>query len=205
MEWIKQILEGIANADELVAKINAEMPKHFIPKDKYNAKADEVKTLEGQIKERDNQLEEFKTQVKDSAELTAQIEKLQAENVAQKETFEKTVLDGKKASILEKQLRSAGIKENYLELARKQFDLDKFNMNEAGELIGLNDELGKFKEGFTDMFGEVKKVGQTPAPTGNKVQDAITQELFDAHRKDPKWINDNWEKVSVAMENGELK
>jgi hypothetical protein len=55
------------------------------------------------------------------------------------------------------------------------------------------------------MFGEVKKVGQTPAPTGNKVQDAITQELFDQHRKDPKWINDNWEKVSVAMENGELK
>lgn len=205
MEWIKQILEGIANADELVAKINAEMPKHFIPKDKYNSKADEVKTLEGQIKERDNQLEEFKTQVKDSAELTAQIEKLQAENVAQKEQFEKTVLTNKKAGILEKQLRSAGIKENYLELAKKQFDLEKFNMNEAGELIGLNDELGKFKEGFTDMFGEVKKVGQTPAPTGNKVQDSITQELFDAHRKDPKWINDNWEKVSVAMENGELK
>lgn len=205
MEWIKQILEGIANADELVAKINAEMPKRFIPKDKYNSKADEVKTLEGQIKERDNQLEEFKTQVKDSEELTAQIEKLQAENVAQKEQFEKTVLTNKKAGILEKQLRSAGIKENYLELAKKQFDLDKFSMNEAGELMGLNDELGKFKEGFTDMFGEVKKVGQTPAPTGSKVQDAITQELFDAHRKDPKWINDNWEKVSVAMENGELK
>jgi septal ring factor EnvC (AmiA/AmiB activator) len=205
MEWIKQILEGIANADDIIAKINAELPKHFIPKDKYNAKADEVKSLEGQIKERDTKLEEFKAQVKDSAELTAQIDKLQAENVAQKQQFEKQVLDGKKAGILEKQLRSAGIKDNYIELAKNQFNLDEFNMNEAGELVGLTEQLGKFKEGYADMFGEVKKVGQTPAPTGNKVQDAITQELFDQHRKDPKWINDNWEKVSVAMENGELK
>jgi chromosome segregation ATPase len=205
MEWIKEILEGIANAEEIMAKINTELPKHFIPKDKYNKKAEELDTLQSQIKERDAQLEEFKSQVKDSAELTAQIEKLQSENEKQQQEFEHRIAIGEKSSILEKQLRSAGIKENYIEIAKKQFDLEKFNKNEAGELIGLTEELGKFKEGFADMFGEIKKVGQTPAPTGNPVQDAITQELFDAHRKDPKWINDNWEKVSVAMENGELK
>ncbi len=36
MEWLNKILDGVENAEEIANKICAELPKSFIPKEKYN-------------------------------------------------------------------------------------------------------------------------------------------------------------------------
>lgn len=45
MEWLDKILEGVENKEEISAKICAELPKSFIPKDKYNRIIDEKREL----------------------------------------------------------------------------------------------------------------------------------------------------------------
>jgi len=84
MDWLKELLKkaGIeeAEVDGVIADINKELPKHFIPKDKYNEVAEAKKKLEADLTARDTQLEELKKAAGTSEELKAQIEQLQAEN-----------------------------------------------------------------------------------------------------------------------------
>jgi hypothetical protein len=55
MEWLQEILEGVENAAEVVTKIKQELPKHFIPKDKYNALAQSKRQLEEMTKEQERE------------------------------------------------------------------------------------------------------------------------------------------------------
>ena len=84
MDWLKEILKkaGIPEdkLDSTIAEVNKELPKHFIPKDKYNEVAEAKKKLETDIQDRDNQLEQLKNAAGNSEELKAQIEQLQADN-----------------------------------------------------------------------------------------------------------------------------
>ena len=45
MEWLDKILQDIENREEIASKICAELPKNFIPKDKYNRVIDEKREL----------------------------------------------------------------------------------------------------------------------------------------------------------------
>src|SRR5690606_1948621 len=84
MDWLKELLEkaGIEEAklDGLIADICKELPKHFIPKDKYNEVAEAKKKLEADLQERDNQLEQLKNAASNNEELKKQIEELQEAN-----------------------------------------------------------------------------------------------------------------------------
>ena len=48
MEWLQGILEEGNNASEVMTKIKQELPKHFIPKDKYNELAESKRVTEEQ-------------------------------------------------------------------------------------------------------------------------------------------------------------
>jgi len=50
MEWLSKILEGVENAEEIANKICTELPKNFIPKEKYN----EVVEAKRQLAEQGN-------------------------------------------------------------------------------------------------------------------------------------------------------
>lgn len=51
MEWLRSILtgQGIENADAIIAEVQRTIPLHFVPKNVFNAKAEEVKTLQGKL------------------------------------------------------------------------------------------------------------------------------------------------------------
>jgi len=84
MNWLKELLKkaGVAEdkLDALVSDIGKELPKHFIPKDKYNEVAETKKQLEKDIQDRDKQLDDLKKAVGSNEDLKQQIEKLQADN-----------------------------------------------------------------------------------------------------------------------------
>jgi len=48
MEWLKTILEATENAEDLYGRICSELPKNFIPKDKYNQLVEERKQAQAQ-------------------------------------------------------------------------------------------------------------------------------------------------------------
>ena len=61
MDWLKELLKkaGIEEGklEGTIADINKELPKYFIPKDKYNEAAEAKKKLEADLQARDAQLE----------------------------------------------------------------------------------------------------------------------------------------------------
>lgn len=77
MDWLKDIL-GDAHTEDIDKKIASYIGKNFVSKADFRAESDKVKNLEGQIAERDSQLEELKKV--DTAGLQATITQLQNEN-----------------------------------------------------------------------------------------------------------------------------
>ncbi|MDD3840923.1 MAG: hypothetical protein PHP06_10255 [Clostridia bacterium] len=57
MDWLKELLKKVGieegKLDGVIADINKELPKHFIPKDKYNEVAEAKKKLEKDIQEKE--------------------------------------------------------------------------------------------------------------------------------------------------------
>ena len=61
MEWLKEIL-GESYTEEIEKAVSAKIGKDFVSRSDFNAKNEKVKALEGQIAQRDEQLENLKFQ-----------------------------------------------------------------------------------------------------------------------------------------------
>ena len=82
MDWLKEILKKLGidegKVDSVIADISKELPKYFIPKDKFNEVSEAKKKLETDIQERDKQLEQLKAAAGSNEELKKQIETLKS-------------------------------------------------------------------------------------------------------------------------------
>jgi len=94
LQWLKDIL-GENHTEDIDKKVSAEIGKNFVSRTDFNTINEEKKTLSGQIKERDTQLEELKKV--DAEGLQAKIAELQeanktadTEHKAQMATLQKT-------------------------------------------------------------------------------------------------------------------
>ncbi|HQL37603.1 MAG TPA: phage scaffolding protein, partial [Bacillota bacterium] len=114
MDWLKEILKkaGIEEGklDSVIGDINKELPKYFIPKDKYNEVAEAKKKLEGDLQDRDKQLEDLKKSAGSNEELRQQIEQLQAENQKAAEEWQAKMAQMQLDFAIEKALAAAKAK-----------------------------------------------------------------------------------------------
>ena len=140
MEWLKTILEnatitdGKLDIDATMKSINAEFPKHAVPKQDYNDKVKELNTANDTIKD-------LKKNNADNADLQKKVEDYETE-VANLKT---AAANTKKEYALKDKLREAGATDaDYI--IYKQGGLDKFTFNKDGEVIGLDDVLKPMKE-----------------------------------------------------------
>jgi predicted RNase H-like nuclease (RuvC/YqgF family) len=167
MDWLKELLKkaGIEEAklDGLIADICKELPKHFIPKDKYNEVAEAKKKLEADIQERDNQLEQLKNAAGNSEELKAQIEQLQAENQKAAEEWQAKMAQMQLDFAIEKALAAAKAKN--AKAVKALLDLEKIKLD-GEQLLGLDDQLKAIQQSDPYLFGETGKVGSGTNPPG---------------------------------------
>ena len=167
MDWLKELLKkaGIeeAEVDGVIADINKELPKYFIPKDKYNGVAEAKKKLETDIQERDNQLEKLKNAAGNSEELKAQIEQLQAENQKAAEEWQAKMSQMQLDFALERALTTAKAKNP--KAVKALLDMEKVKLD-GEQLLGLDDQLKALKESDSYLFGEPGKVGSGTNPPG---------------------------------------
>jgi predicted nuclease with TOPRIM domain len=154
MDWLKNYLKkaGIEEGklDGTIADINKELPKYFIPKDKYNEVAEAKKKLEADIQERDNQLEQLKNAAGNSEELKAQIEQLQAENQKAAEEWQAKMAQMQLDFAIEKALAAAKAKN--AKAVKALLDMEKVKLD-GEQLLGLDDQLKESKS-LTRTFSE---------------------------------------------------
>jgi len=167
MDWLKELLKkaGVEEGkiDSLVADINKELPKHFIPKDKYNEVAEAKKKLETDLQARDAQLEELKKAAGTSEELKKQIETLQAENKKAKEEWETQIAKMKLDFAVERALTAAKAKNP--KAVKALLDMSKVKLD-GEQLLGLDDQLKAIQQSDPYLFGDPGKVGSGTNPPG---------------------------------------
>ena len=167
MDWLKELLKkaGIPEdkLDSTITDFNKELPKHFIPKDKYNEVAEAKKKLETDIQERDKQLEELKKASGTSEELKKQIEQLQADNKKASEEWQAKFAKMQLDFAIEKALTAAKAKN--AKAVKALLDMEKVKLD-GEQLLGLDDQLKALKESDPYLFGESGKVGSGTNPPG---------------------------------------
>ena len=167
MDWLKEILKkaGIPEdkLDSTITDINKELPKYFIPKDKYNEVAEAKKKLEADIAERDKQLEDLKKAAGTSEELKKQIEALQAENKKAVEEWQAKMAQMQLDFAIEKALAAAKAKNP--KAVKALLDMEKVKLD-GEQLLGLDDQLKAIQQSDAYLFGESGKVGSGTNPPG---------------------------------------
>ncbi len=167
MDWLKEILKkaGIEEGklDSVIGDINKELPKHFIPKDKYNEVAEAKKKLEADIDERDKQLEQLKAAAGSNEELKKQIETLQAENKKAAEEWQAKMAQMQLDFAIEKALTAAKAKN--AKAVKALLDMEKVKLD-GEKLLGLDDQLKAIQQSDPYLFGESGKVGSGTNPPG---------------------------------------
>lgn len=166
MDWLKELLKkaGIEEGklDSVIADINKELPKYFIPKDKYNEVAEAKKKLETDIAERDKQLEDLKKAAGSNEELKKQIEALQAENKKAADEWQAKMAQMQLDFAIEKALTAAKAKNP--KAVKALLDLEKVKLD-GDKLLGLDDQLKAIQQSDPYLFGDVK-IGDGTNPPG---------------------------------------
>jgi len=187
MEWLKALLKAAGLDDAAIEKIigdaGKELPKHFIPKDKYNEAVEAKKQAEKDVADRDKQIEELGKTAGASEELKKQIETLTAENKAAKEKHEAELkelqLSNAIKAALAGKVHDEGLAAGLVDMTKLVIDDDK--------IVGLDEQIKALKEGKAFLFKEEQQQQQqkpgfqvggggnpNPPAAGTSLKDAIT-------------------------------
>ena len=167
MDWLKELLKkaGVEEekVDSTIADINKELPKYFIPKDKYNEVAEAKKKLETDLQGRDAQLEQLKSAAGNSEELKKQIEQLQAENKKAAEEWQAKMVQMQLDFAIEKALAAAKAKN--AKAVKALLDMEKVKLD-GDQLLGIDEQLKALQQSDQYLFGDSGKVGGGTNPPG---------------------------------------
>lgn len=162
MEWLKTILEkavitdGKLDVEATMKTINAEFPKHAVPKQDYNDKVKELSTANDTIKD-------LKKNNADNADLQQKVKAYETEVAGLKTAAENT----RKEYALKDKLKEAGATDaDYI--IYKHGGLDKFVFDKDGAPVGLDDVLKPMREASPHLFKSAGGAGgYNPAGGGN--------------------------------------
>ena len=166
MEWLKEILEkavitdGKLDVEAAVKAINAEFPKHAVPKQDYNDKVKELSTASETIKD-------LKKNNADNAELQQKVKDYEAEVAGLKTAAENT----RKEYALKDKLKEVGATDADYIIYNSTIDgelTDKFAFDKDGKVIGLDDVLKPMRESSPHLFKNAGGAGGYDPAGGGK-------------------------------------
>ncbi len=163
LDWLKAIL-GDAYSEDVDKKVSEEIGKGFVARADFNALNETKKALDGQIKDRDTQLDALKKV--DAAGLQAEIVKLQGENRAAQEKHDADLKQIKLKATLEARLA----KEKAIDVTAVSALLDHSKISLDGDnLIGIDEQLKTLRESKKWAFEttDVPGAGGNPPPGGD--------------------------------------
>lgn len=161
MEWLKELLKNAgveeSKIDSIVGDFNKEAPKHLVPKDKYNELAKTKEKLEGDLSERDGQLESLSKAAGATEELKKEIQRLQDENAEAKKNYEAELKTTKLTSAIK---AAIGGKVHDEELVASLIDSEKLIVD-GDKVTGLDEQLKALQETKSFLFKQEDGGGST--------------------------------------------
>lgn len=158
-----------AQADKVVSSWNNSIKDGYVPLERFNEVNTAKKKLEGDLKDRDKQLDDLSKSTGDIEELKNQITTLQGENKATKKAHEKELHQLKVSNALEKALSNAKAKNAKAVQALLELG-DDVEINEDGTIKGLDEKIKALKKSDAYLFSEEKqttKINGTKPTTTN--------------------------------------
>jgi hypothetical protein len=165
----------------------------WLPKDKLNEKIEEIKGLKDQLQQTNVDLTSLKKSLNDNEEATTKLTELQNQlSLKEQESANLT-----KRYALRDALRDSQAK--YVDLLEQKFDISKVELDESGKVKGWEDLIKPVKEGYKDLFGEVKREGFTPnPPKPNDTAEYFTMEQIKVMPKPEVYKNIDKVNKSIA-------
>lgn len=176
-ELLEKLAAGESSVDDVLKAID-DSDKDKVPRSRLNDKIAEVKDLEAELQNRNQQLDDLSKKASGSDELAKEIQALKDANAQQQADYEQklqqTKLDAKLTEALTA-AKSRNVKSVLANLDVSQIKLD------GEKLLGLDDQLSALKESDAYLFASEEKPalgGRTPhTPTGQP-STGLTKEDF---------------------------
>lgn len=154
-ELFKQVTEKLG--DNKIAIVS---DGSYVPVAKFNEINEQRNTYKGQIDTLNTQIKDFEKSAKGNDELLAQIEKFKGDNEA---------LSGKIKDITLESAIKLGLVNNkakYADLLAGKIDKSKLQLDDKGNVTGLDEQIKTLQEGYKDLFEPTVPVTQ-PIPGSN--------------------------------------
>lgn len=151
----------IATADDFEKELNKALPEDWVPKATYNELSDKHKLSEKQLKEATDQLSGLKDKAGLADEYKAQIDQLTAAQEAEKEGFEKRLVDMRHGYALDEALR--GARARNVKAVKAMLDMDRITW-EGDAIKGLDDQLKAIRESDGYLFEDQNGAGPQEPP-----------------------------------------
>lgn len=176
-ELLEKLAAGESSVDDVLKAID-DSDKDKVPRSRLNDKIAEVKDLEAELQNRNQQLDDLSKKASGSDELAKEIQALKDANAQQQADYEQklqqTKLDAKLTEALTA-AKSRNVKSVLANLDVSQIKLD------GDKLLGLDDQLSALKESDAYLFASEEKPalgGRTPHTPNGQPSTGLTKEDF---------------------------
>lgn len=176
-ELLEKLAAGESSVDDVLKAID-DSDKDKVPRSRLNDKIAEVKDLEAELQNRNQQLDDLSKKASGSDELAKEIQALKDANAQQQADYEQklqqTKLDAKLTEALTA-AKSRNVKSVLANLDVSQIKLD------GDKLLGLDDQLSALKESDAYLFASEEKPalgGRTPHTPNGQSSTGLTKEDF---------------------------
>lgn len=181
MEWLKEILakEG-QTQEQILEAVNAEFPKHAVPKEQYNKKVEalgsattELETAQAKLSETNGKIEELTGKAGDNEELKESFATLNTEYEEYKTGEATRLTDIQKRHKAEILMGEGKANKDSIDLLVDKLDFSTMTLLESGALDGFDSQLEGLKESRPTLFASVETIDPNGEPVGGG---AITPE-----------------------------
>ncbi|TSB47130.1 phage scaffolding protein [Alkalicoccobacillus porphyridii] len=168
----RDFLKELGFEDDVIDKIMAEHGKsvheHKVKADKVDGLESQIADYQGQLEDRDKQLQKLGDEAKGNEELTQQIDALKQENDTAKAEYEEKLNQQAFDHTLERALSGANPRKGKdgetgksLKAIKSLLDMEKIKLD-GDTLLGLDDQLNSLKENDSYLFESEEQTPPTP-------------------------------------------
>lgn len=165
-----QFKDGEIDKQKVIDAID-ESKSGMVPRSRLNDKNAEIEELKAEITNRDNQIVELQNSVKDDSELQKELEELKQSNAEWQDKYKQSQLNNAVKLAVAKDANDAN---DILAFVNK----DELELQDDGNVKGLDKAIETLKETKPYLFAENKPVGNKPSD-GETMPTGITKEQFE--------------------------
>ncbi len=174
---LKAKLDGLEEAkiEEIIEFSKKALPQEFIPKSKYNEKAEELTQVNEKLAETNKQIEELKNSSTGAEEYKQKLDLLNQEYEDYKKQADTRVDNLRKSSLLKDRLINEGADKDNLDLLLKDFNIEEMQLKDEN-IVGLDDYVNPIKEKRARLFLQ-ERVDTTKPDDGKGAGDSADTEM----------------------------